>query len=577
MKEQIESNVLLKNRTSAEHVKGANLMQTYGTRSKSFLSWILIVLAVVAVGVAIWFFISQGNVSASQASDHNKVKQTPVNVATATLNSVPIEVRSIGNVLAYSVVNVTPQVSGQLLNVHFTQGQMVKKGDLLFDIDPRVYQAALVQAEGTIEKDNAQIQAAEANKAKDEAQVGQAQAALAKDLAQGRFASTEKYRYSSLAGQGAVSREQSDQMNTNSQAADATIASDRKAIENAQAVVRADQAAINTAKGTLAADQGTAANARVQLSFCKIYSPLDGRTSSLNVYQGNVVAPGVQAPLVSIAQVTPIYVTVAIPEQYLAEVRRSQSLGTLKMQALIEGVKSDPVNGTISFIENTVNTTTGTIMLRAMFPNSDGRLYPGQFVDVILTMPPAGQTVVVPARAVQATQQGQSVWVVRDGKSVLTPVEVGQTFGEMASINSGLKPGDVVVTDGQMQLTPDSPVRIQAQGSDGSPSGGRHHHQGGDGAPGPAAANQQAGGDGAPGPAVNQQAEGDGAPGPALNQQAGGDGAPGPTMNQPSGGAGAGAGQQWTSPTVPGGMSSPGGSKLPTPTAGSGGRHHFRG
>lgn len=467
MKETISANSPVKNRTSTELTGRRKTAGINRSRSRLFIGWIVALVAVIAIGATIWFAVSHGIMAARQAAERNKIKPLPVTVATAIRSSVPIEIRSIGNVVAYSVVNVTPQVSGQLVAVHFAQGQMVKKGDLLFEIDPRVYQAALAQTEGTIQKDRAQIQAAQANKAKDEAQIGQVQATVAKDQAQARFAAVEKKRYAGLSQQGAVSSEQADQMNTNSQAAESVTAADRKQLETARAVVRSDQASVATAKGTLGADQGMDSNAHVQLGFCRIYSPLDGRTSSLNVYPGNVVSPGPQAPLVSISQVKPIYVSVAIPEQYLAEVRRSQALGTLKMQALIEGVKSDPVDGTISFIENTVNTTTGTILLRAVFPNTDGRLYPGQFVDVVLNMPPAGQTIVVPARAVQATQQGQSVWVVRDGKASLVTVEVGQTFGELASIDRGLQQGDVVVTAGQMELTPECAVRIETPGGSG--------------------------------------------------------------------------------------------------------------
>lgn len=405
-----------------------------------------------------------GNMAGSNHAPVDKKgdRAVPVNVATAKLSEVPIEIRSIGNVTPYSVVNVTPQVNGQLSKVFFTQGQLVKKGDLLCQIDPRPYQASLDQAEGNVARDKAQIKAAEANMAKDQAQIGQLEANLTKDTAQLSYASRQKVRYHELVQEGAVSHEQSDQMNMNEAQAQATLQADNKAIENARAVVRSDLAQIETARGTLRADQGAAENARIQLGWTQIRSPIDGRTGSLNVYEGNVVTANTGSPIVTIAQVKPIYVTVTVPEQYLNDVRRAHQAGTLKMVALIGGKKTDAVGGTISFMENTVNTTTGTIMLRASFNNADEHLYPGQFVDVVLTMPPGGTSVVVPSRAVQATQQGRSVYVLKNnGRVELTPVTVGQTFAESAAITNGLSAGDVVVTDGQLQLTPGAKVRVQ--------------------------------------------------------------------------------------------------------------------
>ena len=393
---------------------------------------------------------------------HKKERAVPVNVAVAESSEVPIEIRSVGNVTPYSVVNVTPQVGGQLVKVYFTQGQFVRKGDLLFQIDSRQYDAAVSQAEGNVAKDRAQIEAAQANLAKDMAQVGALEANLSKDTAQANYANAEKGRYSLLVSEGAVSHEQSDQMNTNAATAQATIQADQKAIENARAVVRADQAAIKTAQGTLKADEGAADNARIQLGWTQIRSPIDGRTGSLNVYEGNVVSASSTTPLVTIAQVSPIYVTVTVPEQYLDDVRRAQRDGVLKMQALIEGVKTDSAEGTISFIENTVNMTTGTILLRASFANANQHLFPGQFVDVVLTMPPSGKSVVVPARAIQTTQSGQSVYLVkRNGRAVLTTVEVGQTYGDRAAVTKGIAAGDLVVTDGQLELTPGARVQVQ--------------------------------------------------------------------------------------------------------------------
>lgn len=396
-----------------------------------------------------------------------KERAVPVSVATASTSNVPLKIRSIGNVAPYSVVNITAQVSGQLTHVYFKQGQLVRKGDLLFQIDPRPYKAALDQAEGNIAKDRAQIEVAQANLAKDRAQVGQLEAGMKKDEAQLTFAGTENKRYAELVAEGAVSHEQSDQMTNNASQAAATVQADKKAIENAQAVVQADLAQIDTARGTLSADEGAVENARIQLGWTQIRSPIDGRTGSLNVYEGNNVTANSSTSLVTINQIQPIYVTVTVPEQYLADVRRAQKNGTLAMQALIEGSAADAVDGTISFIENTVNTSTGTILLRGSFANASQHLYPGQFVDVNLTIPSAGKNVVVPQRAIQMTQQGASVYVVRpDGRVAIVPVQIGQSSGETTAVTGGLASGATVVVDGQMNLSSGSLVKIQRGGTD---------------------------------------------------------------------------------------------------------------
>ncbi|MBU6451290.1 MAG: efflux RND transporter periplasmic adaptor subunit [Cyanobacteria bacterium REEB67] len=423
---------------------------------------IVALIVLVVGGAAIYMAPSMLKKNDAATPDKKKERIVPITAAVAGMQTVPIEIRSIGNVLAFSTVNITPQVGGQLKKVYFTQGQFVKKGDLLFEIDPRQYQAALAQAEGNVAKDKAMVQSAQANLLKDQATIGQYQANLKKDKASLSYANLEKGRYAELVNQGVVSHEQSDQYNTNAATADATIQADLKTIENAQAVVQGDQAAIDSAKGSLEADQGVADNARLQLSWTKIRSPMDGRTSSLSVYEGNIVNATNMQTLVSIAQVDPIYVTVAVPEQYLKDLRRAQQEGSLKLQALIEGKKADYVDGTISFMENTVNTSTGTITMRASFANPDFRLFPGQFVDVIISMPPKGPSVTIPTRAVQNTQQGTSVYIVKADKTVaLTKIKAGQTSGDFTAVESGVNVGDTVVTDGQLQLAPGAKVRIQ--------------------------------------------------------------------------------------------------------------------
>jgi membrane fusion protein, multidrug efflux system len=424
-----------------------------GTRIFLTVAGCLLFLAVPFVFLGGW----KGNKPGGEHQD----KSVPVTVTTAREDAVPITLRSIGNVLSYSVVNVVPQVSGQLIKVCFTQGQFVKQGDLLFQIDPRPYKAALDQVAGNVFRDQAQLEQAQANYERDVAQVGQAKANLEKDKAQMVYASKESKRYDQLVNEGAVSIEQSDQIDTNALTAKATLSADQKAIENAEAVVRADQAAIMTGKGTLEADMAAKETAKIQLGWTQIRSPLNGRTGSLNVYEGNVVTAQSNTPLVSIEQVQPIYVNFTIPEQYLDEIRTNLDRKTLQVDALIEGVKKNSVNGEVSFLENTVNTTTGTVLLRAAFPNTELRLFPGQFVDVVVTMPAPARTVVVPTTALQTTQQGTAVYIVRpDQTAGFVPVKVARTSGDMAALTSGVQEGDVVVTDGQLQLAPGAKVHV---------------------------------------------------------------------------------------------------------------------
>jgi len=436
-----------------------NLRQSEDTKAAGRLRLFLIVAGcLLLLAVPFVFF---GGLNAKKPKDSLKDKSVPVTVATAKTDSVPITIRSIGNVLSFSVVNVIPQVSGQITKVAFTQGDFVKVGQLIFQIDPRPYQATLAQAQGNVDRDQAQLAMAKANYDKDVAQVGQARANLDKDKASLVYASKESKRYSQLVSEGAVSSEQSDQMNTNAATADATIQADQKAIENAEAVTRADKAAIETARGTLEADQAARQTAAIQLGWTQIKSPLDGRTGSLAVYEGNVVTANSNTPLVSIEQVQPIYVNFTVPEQYLDEVRANLLKKTLEVDALIEGKKKNSVNGQVSFLENTVNTTTGTVLLRAAFANKELKLFPGQFVDVLVTMPAPAPTVVVPATALQTTQQGTAVYKVMPDQTVsFNPVTVARTTGDSAALTAGVQAGDVVVTDGQLQLTPGAKVRV---------------------------------------------------------------------------------------------------------------------
>ena len=396
--------------------------------------------------------------------DNSKDKKIAVTVDVAKIQEVPIEIRSIGNVVPYSVVNVVPQVGGQLTKVFFTQGDFVRKGQLLFQIDPRPYQAAVEQARGNVARDVAQVAAATATMRKNITMIGSAEAVIAKDQAAEDFAKREKKRFDELVKQGAVSHQQADQMATNALTAAATLESDRKMHENAREVTQVDKANIDVLRGTLRADQAVLHNAEIQLGWTTIRSSIDGRTGSLNIHEGNVVTANSVTPLVTIDQVQPIYISFTLPEQHLDQIRRCMANGTLNVKALIGGEQAATVMEKVTFLERNVNTAAGTITLRATAMNFDKKLFPGQFLDVIATMPPDGQTVVVPESAVQPSQNGNAVYVLKADNTVeFRPVELKRSFAGMAALGKGVAPGELVVTDGHMQLTPGASVLVQSR------------------------------------------------------------------------------------------------------------------
>jgi multidrug efflux system membrane fusion protein len=331
----------------------------------------------------------------------------PVTAATATLATVPIQIRAIGNVEARLTVSVKAQVAARIEKAYFTEGQDVRKGDLLFTLDRRPFDIALQQAEANLAKDQAQLENAKA----------------------------EADRYTKLFQEGIVSKEQYDSMRTN---ADALAAS-----------VRADKAAID--------------KARIDLSYCTIQAPIDGRTGAVLVHPGNLVKDN-DAALVVVNQIHPIYVTFSVPEQNLAEIKRNQAQNPLKVEAIIPTQEQNPARGVLTFIDNTVDNTTGTIKLKGTFENPDNRLWPGQFVNVALTLTTQPNAVVVPSQAVQTGQVGQYVFVVKqDMTAEYRPVVAGDNIAGEAVIQKGLQAGEMVVTDGQLRVVPGMKVVIKKQ------------------------------------------------------------------------------------------------------------------
>ena len=328
----------------------------------------------------------------------------PVMVAKAERSTIPVELPAIGTGQAFKTVSVESQVAGIVHEVHYRQGQFVHEGDLLVTLDTSPFLAALAQAE----------------------------AALARDKAQAQLGHVELERNDELARKGLISSEQHDQAAATSAAAEATV--------------RADEAAIQTA--------------RIALSYCSVYAPISGITGAQLVYPGATVKANDAPTLVVINQVSPIYVDFAVPQQYLGQIRRFMAQARLSVQAIPPG---DPVpeDGVLTFVNNTVDPTTGTVKLMASFANADQRLWPGQFSDVVLRLDEEQNVLVVPSQAVQAGQQGDYVFVVKKDLTVdARQVSVGQTAGNRSQILSGLSAGETVVTDGQVRLAPGTKVYV---------------------------------------------------------------------------------------------------------------------
>jgi multidrug efflux system membrane fusion protein len=371
----------------------------------------------------------------------------PVLVTAAGKRDVPVEIQVIGNVEAYNMISMRAQVTGQLMDVHFKEGDFVKKGDLLFAIDPRPLDAALNQVQ--------------ANLAKDEATLGQAEANLAKDNAQARYQESQAARYAQLFAQGVVSKDQTEQMRANADAIAQTVQADKATIESSRASIAASKAAVE--------------NARVQLSYTKIPSPIDGRTGNLTVKQGNIVTANSQE-LMTINQVEPIYVTFSVPEAQLTAIKRYSADTKLPVRAKPQDDSAAEETGVLSFIDNTVDTTTGTIKLKGTFQNATHKLWPGQFVRVTLRLTTRQGATVVPNEVVQTGQSGSYIYVVKPDRTVESrAVTVGSRVDNDMVIESGLEPGETVVTEGQLRLAPGSRVTIrEARGG-----GGRGARQGG--------------------------------------------------------------------------------------------------
>ena len=364
----------------------------------------------------------------------------PVTVSTATQKTVPVQLRTIGNVQAYATVTIKSKAGGEVVKVHFTEGQDVKREDLLFTIDPRPFEAALKEAEAKLERDLAQVQQAKAN--------------LERDLIRAKNAEEDAKRYEVLIEKGVVARQQYEKMRADADALEATVRADRAAVENAEAAVRADRAAVE--------------NAKIQLGYCLIRSPMDGRTGSLLIHQGTIVKAE-DIHLLTILQIVPIYVSFSVPEQYLLDIKKFTALGTLRVEAVVPMNENRVEKGAITFIDNTVDSSTGTIRLKGTFENRERRLWPGQFVNVALTLTTEPNVIVVPSHAIQTGQEGQYVFVVKQDMTVESrPVVVGRTVNRETVVQKGLHADEKIVIDGQLRLYPGA--RVEIKNSESAPA-----------------------------------------------------------------------------------------------------------
>jgi membrane fusion protein, multidrug efflux system len=329
----------------------------------------------------------------------------PVTTAVVSQKSVPLELRVIGSAEAYSTVAIRSQITGQLTAVKFREGEDVTQGQVLFEIDRRPLESALQQAQANLER----------------------------DMAQAANAVVQSKRFQDLVDRGIAPREQADTSRTAVAALNATVDADRAAVENA----------------------------KVQLQYATITAPFSGRTGALMVNEGNLVRANDATPLVTINQIAPISVTFSIPESRLPELKRHMARGSLQVTATPPN-DDVPAVGRIAFVDNAVDQNTGTIRIKGTFPNEQRNLWPGQYVNVVVTLATEEGAVVVPTVAVQAGQQGPYVFAVKADKTVeMRPVTVARTRGDETIVASGVQPGETVVTDGHLRLVAGSRISVK--------------------------------------------------------------------------------------------------------------------
>lgn len=404
---------------------------------KRWFAALVVVLSVIAASCG-------GSGQAAAKADGKGRPAAAVRVSRVVRRDVGYELKAIGNVEAWSTVAVKSRVAGQLLKVHVRDGSEVKEGDSLFEIDPLPFLES--------------VRGAEAAVARDVAAEKQAQAAIARAAAQAANARTQAKRYEALFREGIGAREQMDQYVSAAEAQEAQLNAERAALESSRAALRVDEARL--------------AEAKLQLSYTKIAAPASGRVGFVGIRAGNLVRENDTTPLVTIVQLQPVWAAFAAPERHLNEIRRAAQGSRLPVQAMDEAGTARGA-GTLDVIDNSVDTTTGTIKLKARFENRERTLWPGQFVNLSLHLRTDKGVLTVPGEALQDGPDGRYVWVMKDGGAAsMRPVEVARSEGGMAVISKGLVEGETVVTFGQLGVREGTPLRVlEADGAGGGPAG----------------------------------------------------------------------------------------------------------
>jgi multidrug efflux system membrane fusion protein len=376
---------------------------------KAFITLVALMLA----SLGAWIFHTRSTVEAApQSRSPASTPPVPVTAGTAEARDMPVFVRGLGAVQAFNTVTLKSRVDGEIIKVDFTEGQEVKAGDLLFEIDPRPFQAALAQATAAKQKDEAQLVSAVA------------------DL----------NRTTQLLGNGFQTRQTFDQQ--------------KAQVGQLQASIKQDQAQIDAAQ--------------LNLDYASIRSPIDGRTGARLVDAGNIVHASDNTGMVTITQLRPIFVSFTIPQQQIDTVRQSESSSVLETRALTQDDQRQLAVGKLTLIDNQVDQATGTLRMKAEFENADAALWPGEFVNVRLVVSTEKNAVTVPARAVQQGPNGSYLFAIKSDNTVeMRTVEVSQTDRDLAVIKKGLSAGERIVVDGQFRLEQGTKVAVQTAANGG--------------------------------------------------------------------------------------------------------------
>ncbi|HEX2270232.1 MAG TPA: efflux RND transporter periplasmic adaptor subunit [Pyrinomonadaceae bacterium] len=380
----------------------------------------------------------------NQAQQNFERPPAPVTVTPAVAQDVANYLDALGKIVARETVSIQPQVSGRIMKIHFTDGANVKKGQLLFTIDPRPFEANLKQAQANLARDTALKKQAEAN--------------LAREIAREKWGQAQVERYRVLVEQGVVAKEQYEQLRADYDSLRANTEAARANVRSADETIKVDNAAIETAK--------------VELSYCYITSPIDGRAGQRLVDVGNVVNPSGSNStqsnsnaLLVIDRLNPIYADFTISQNNLSAVQAEMQRGSLTTEVRLPD-SNDAVTGQLTFVDNAVQNETGQVTLRATLPNPDQRFWPGRFVNVRLVLSTMQGAVLVPVSAPQMSANGSYVYVVKpDSTAEQRPVSLGQRQGDLIVVEKGVAAGEQVVTNGQLGVTPGGKVAVQQTGA----------------------------------------------------------------------------------------------------------------